>query len=108
MKRMLEVELEGEETILVEIEETEETGITRATGGSRTGTAKVPFEQAIGKIQLVAKKLIGTLGDLAQRPDQIAVEFGFKLGGKTGVIIASTQTEANFKVRLTWDRFSSK
>jgi hypothetical protein len=36
--------------------------------------------------------------------DGLDVEFGLKMGGEAGVIIASASIEANFKVTLHWDR----
>lgn len=35
-------------------------------------------------------------------PDECCVEFGLKLGGETGVIVAKGKTEANFVIKLTW------
>lgn len=34
------------------------------------------------------------------------IEFGIKLGGETGVILAKGTAEVNFKVDVTWTRLS--
>ncbi|MGH4025900.1 MAG: CU044_2847 family protein [Pseudonocardiaceae bacterium] len=38
----------------------------------------------------------------AHSPDECGVEFGLKLGGETGVIVAKGTAEVNFVVKLTW------
>lgn len=35
-------------------------------------------------------------------PDECGVQFGLKLGGETGVIVAKGTAEVNFTVTLTW------
>jgi hypothetical protein len=40
-------------------------------------------------------------------PDECCVEFGLKLGGETGVIVAKGTAEVNFVVRLTWKNVSA-
>ncbi len=43
----------------------------------------------------------------ATNPDECTVEFGLKIGGETGVIVAKGTAEVNFSVSLTWKRASS-
>jgi hypothetical protein len=40
----------------------------------------------------------------ARSPDECGVEFGVKLGGETGVIVAKGTAEVNFLVKLTWKK----
>lgn len=40
----------------------------------------------------------------AHSPDECGVEFGLKLGGETGVIVAKGTAEVNFLVKLTWKK----
>ena len=35
-------------------------------------------------------------------PDEAEVEFGLKMGGETGVIIAKGTAEVNFVIRMSW------
>jgi hypothetical protein len=37
-------------------------------------------------------------------PDECGVEFGLKLGGETGVIVAKGTAEVNFVITLTWKK----
>lgn len=40
----------------------------------------------------------------ARSPDECGVEFGLKLGGETGVIVAKGTAEVNFLVKLAWKK----
>lgn len=40
----------------------------------------------------------------ARSPDECGMEFGLKLGGETGVIVAKGTAEVNFVVKLTWKK----
>lgn len=40
----------------------------------------------------------------ARSPDECGVEFGLKLGGETGVMVAKGTAEVNFLVKLTWKK----
>jgi Trypsin-co-occurring domain 1 len=40
----------------------------------------------------------------AAGPQSVAVEFGVKLGGETGVILAKGTAEVNLKITMTWER----
>ncbi len=40
----------------------------------------------------------------AAGPEHFTVEFGVKLGGETGVIVAKGTAEVNLKITMTWDR----
>ncbi len=42
----------------------------------------------------------------AAAPEHFSVEFGVKLGGETGIILAKGTAEVNFKITMTWDRAS--
>ena len=39
-------------------------------------------------------------------PEHFTVEFGVKLGGETGIIVAKGTAEVNLKITMTWDRES--
>lgn len=104
MKRLIEFPLEDGTTIMVEVDElkvkSEVVPVSTKSGGVEK--AQITFEAAISKIRPVAETVINTLHDIPKRPDEIELEFGLKLNGKTGIYIASVGTEANFQVRLTW------
>jgi len=64
--------------------------------------ASQTFEAALEKIKPAASGIIAKMRTLADPPDQAVVVFGIKLGARTGALIASPDSEANFLVTLTW------
>ena len=104
MKRLIEFPLEDGSTIMVEVDESKVEGgvVPVSTKPGEVEKAQNTFEAAVSKIRPVAESVITTLHDIPKRPDEIELEFGLKLNGKTGIYIASVGTEANFQVRLTW------
>ena len=104
MKHFVEFKMEDGGTIIVEVDEPETGGTTRAARrpGEIVEEAKETFEQALSKIRPATEKVITTLRGLAHKPDEIEMEFGFSLNAAVGVVIASASTEANYKVILRW------
>jgi inner membrane protein involved in colicin E2 resistance len=104
MKRLIEFPLEDGSTIMVEVDESKvEDGLVPvSTKPGEVEKAQTTFEAAVSKIRPVAESVINTLHDIPKRPDEIELEFGLKLNGKTGIYIASVGNEVNFQVRLTW------
>ena len=104
MKHFVEFRLEDGGTIIIEVDESETGGTVRASrrSGEIVEEAKETFEQALSKIRPATEKVITTLRGLAQKPDEIEMEFGFSLNAAAGVVIASASTQANYKVTLRW------
>src|SRR5229473_7308385 len=104
MKHFVEFKMEDGGTIIVEVDEPETGGTTRASRrpGEIAEEAKETFEQALSKIRPATEKVITTLRGLAHKPDEIEMEFGFSLNAVAGVVIASASTGANYKVTLRW------
>ena len=63
--------------------------------------AKERLDVLVQRIRPVAQTLFGALQEL-NTPEEINLEFGIKLGGKTGIVFASAETACNFKVGLKW------
>lgn len=109
MKRLIEFPLEDGSTITVEVDEpVPEGGTVRGLRLAEPEMASVTFEAALEKVKPAAGGIIARLRELADPPDQVVVEFGLKLGAKAGALIASADTEANFKIALTWKRREQK
>jgi Trypsin-co-occurring domain 1 len=60
------------------------------------------LEGALANIHKVAIGLYETLVKMPRAPDTAKFEFGVKLTGGAGIIIASGTAEANLKVTLDW------
>ena len=102
-KQLVEYQLEGGATILVEVD-LPEGGIQRAGREGEIVKATQSFDEALEHVRPVAQKIISTLRTLTDVPDEMTVEFGIKLGARAGVVIASADVEANYKLTLKWKR----
>ena len=58
------------------------------------------LEDALAAVRPAAKAAAEVLGDLA--PEHLELQFGVKLAGAAGAIIAKNVTEAHFIVRMSW------
>ena len=70
-------------------------------GQSGAQEADTRFEEAVARIRPAAQALLDSLKEL-NTPEQINLEFGIKFNAKAGVIFASVDSEAVFKVAITW------
>jgi hypothetical protein len=71
-----------------------------AAPGEVAARAQATLEEALHRLKPSLRKIVALLKDLA--PDEAAVEFGLKIGGETGVIIAKGTADVNFTVRMSW------
>lgn len=63
--------------------------------------AKQTFEEALSHLATIADKVKSQIE--TSRCDSASVEFGVKLSGETGVVLAKASTEAHLKITLKWD-----
>lgn len=98
-KYFVEYKLEDGGTILIESKD--EHGIERVSDDDNTRAASEKFESAVSSIKPVAKALFGAFEEF-NNPQEIALEFGVKFSASAGVIFASADSEATFKVSLKW------
>lgn len=62
------------------------------------------LDKAMVTIRQMAQRTMTTIDTLANKPNQVELEFGIKLNTEAGAIIAKTAGEASLKVKLTWER----
>lgn len=86
-----------------EVDQEAESGLELASSkGGGAAQARLSFEEAIYGIRPSLTKLTELISALA--PTEAEIEFGLKVGGETGIIIAKGTTEANFALKLVWKR----
>jgi hypothetical protein len=73
--------------------------------GRATAQAAQSLESGLRSLRPALVSLSQTLQSLA--PDSVTLEFGVKLGGETGIILAKGTAEVNFTVSLEWHRAPS-
>lgn len=91
-------------TVLVQVPDEQPTGpVMRGRAAESTiDRADQTFEMALSTVRTVAQGLIVQLKDLAVQPQQVNVEFGIELTGKTGAVLVAASACAQLKVSLTW------
>ncbi|MFJ6560459.1 CU044_2847 family protein [Streptomyces sp. NPDC091412] len=95
---------DGGDVIRVQIREVDESLVRVGRGGGPAARASRTFGEMLDTVRPVAESFVGRLSGLANAPDEITLEFGVSLSAEADVVIASTATEANFSVSLTWNR----
>lgn len=104
MPQQLTMRLDGGEGAAVfEVDvDADATDLELAAGGGVVARARVSLDEALDQVKPTLARVADTLRELG--PDAAELEFGLKMGGETGVIIAKGTAEVNFTVRLTWNR----
>ena len=82
--------------------------VTRGLGSVDVATrASKTLEDALAGIRPALKALVAQLSEVGN-PDEGEVTFGIKLSGTLGVVFSSTAAEANFTLKLVWERDQQK
>jgi hypothetical protein len=94
--QMVEFPLEAGGSVLVQVLDEQAAGpVMRGRIGEVTiDHADRTFEMALGTLR--------TVKGLAVQPQEVTVEFGVELTGKTGAVLVSAGASAQLKVGLTW------
>jgi hypothetical protein len=100
MTEMVRFDLAEGSTVLVEVDESS-LGIERVSR-TRDGVVEAGrrLTEALGSVRDAARESMDVLQTLS--PGRIELEFGVKLAGEAGAIIAKTAAEGHFTVKLSW------
>jgi hypothetical protein len=106
MAELVRVPLEHGQYIVAEVDKLDIPGddvvLAGAEPGKTLAEVQAKFGASLRTIRPAITELIETLKDSG--PDSINVEFGIKIGGETGIILAKGTAEVNFKVSMAWKR----
>lgn len=94
---------DGDDVLVFEVDESEvpsDLVLASPEPGKVADRARVTLEEALEKLKPSLSKVLDLLKDMS--PDETTLEFGLKVGGEAGVIIAKGTVEANFSVRMSW------
>lgn len=102
---------EDEDIILVEFE----TGsglrsVDRETTDELVEKSKLAIERSMKTVQRMAKKAIQAIQaiPISERPTTFQFEFGIKLSGEMGAVVAKAGAEAAITVTMTWEHKEQK
>jgi hypothetical protein len=105
MSHIVEFGVEGGPSLVVEVDDAVSGGVVRsARPGEVVVQAGETLEEALDRAMPATQALIERLKSIASGPDAIEVQFGLKLSGQLGAVLAKTGAEGNFSVKLTWNR----
>jgi hypothetical protein len=108
MSELIRVPLENGEFIVAEADKFDIPGEEVVLAAPEAGKA---IAQLPNKLETGLRAIRPAVGELVEAlkgsgPENISVEFGIKIGGETGVILAKGTAEVNFKVVMEWKRSS--
>ena len=105
MTVLVEVPVDDGSVLVVEADRADiPGGLTLASPepGAVAARAVRSLSESLGRLEPLLRAVKERL--VASNPDRFAVEFGVKVGGETGIILAKGTAEANLKITMTWDR----
>jgi Trypsin-co-occurring domain 1 len=68
--------------------------------------ARETWESGVDLVRELAAGLVAKLREATAAADEVTVEFGVNIAGKTGLILVEGSVAANLKVKITWKRRS--
>jgi hypothetical protein len=103
MSEIVAFTLAGGNAVLVETDDDRGQGQMQISRGDATSTvvkASEGFEEAMAHITPIAEKMLKALTAINTDLEEVGLEFGIKLSGEVGVIVAKSTAEAHCKVSL--------
>ncbi|GAB3900945.1 CU044_2847 family protein [Kibdelosporangium lantanae] len=104
MTELVRVPLDNGEVLVVEVDRADLTQdavvLAAAAPGKAIGQLSHSLESGLRALRPALAAIVAFLKEAA--PDTVSVEFGMKLGGETGIIVAKGSVEANFKIKAEW------
>ncbi|MFE7439474.1 CU044_2847 family protein [Streptomyces chartreusis] len=64
--------------------------------------AQTSLHEALQRVKPALAQVSAAVKEL--EPDEMEIEFGLKVGGESGIVIAKGTAEVNFAVRVLWKR----
>lgn len=103
MRAYLEVPVDGQTTVLVEVDQADipgELALAAPRPGVAIAKASKSLVSSLEQLESVLHAIRQTM--VAAAPKEYTVELGVTLGGETGLILAKGTAEATLKVTMTW------
>lgn len=94
---------DGADVVVFEVDRSdipEDLVLASAEPGKVAARARTTVEEALAGVKPSLAKIVHVLREVM--PGETTVEFGLKMGGETGMIIAKGTAEVNFKVTMSW------
>jgi hypothetical protein len=102
---------EDDDIILVEFQgESGLRSVSRDTADDLVEKSKLAIERSMKTVQRMAKKAVKTIQAIpvSERPDKVEFQFGIKMTGEAGALVAKAGAEAAITVTMTWEHKDKK
>ena len=100
MSSLIEVPFDDGGYVVVEMDDSAVGVVKAGRTAEVAGRAAQTLDSALESVAPTARAVLAKVREA--RPQEVTVEFGVKMGGETGVIIAKGTAEVNFKVTMFW------
>jgi hypothetical protein len=60
------------------------------------------LDDAGSTIRTIGERIAESVGEMNRKPDELEVEFGIKVDGEIGAVVATLGSGAHFAVKLRW------
>lgn len=74
-------------------------GVEQASGVDK---AREVWEDGMALVRELAGGVIGQLREATRQAEEVTVEFGVNISGRTGIVLVEGEAAANLKVTITW------
>lgn len=75
-------------------------GVAQASGAAEK--ARETWSDGLDLVREVAAGIVGQLREATRQADEVTVEFGVTISGKTGIVLVEGEAGANLKVTISW------
>ena len=101
---------DDDDVILVEFED--ESGLHSVSNDPEEllNKSKMAIERSMKTVKSMAKKAVKTIREIpvSERPSTVQFQFGIKMNGEAGAVVAKVGAEAAITITMTWDHKGKK
>lgn len=99
---LVEFTTDGGAAVVVEVDQHAPGARLVARGDNTLARAGRSFDEALVGIRSAAESALAVFRDGSLRPDTVELEFGVKITGEAGAVIAKSAVEGHLTVKLSW------
>jgi hypothetical protein len=102
---VVEMPLDGGGSLRAEVAEDDLPAVERVgRPGQVVHRGAETLQDALGRLRPAIAAVVDHVRDMAEPPDRITLEFGIKVTGEAGLVVAKAAIEASFTVSVEWSR----
>ncbi len=102
MSKLVRVDVGDGQTMLVEVEETDDIEPVMKLPGELAAKARRSLAEALDGIAPMVRTMKARLNNVTDPGDEIEVKFGIKLSGEIDAVVTKMGSEATYEITLKW------